>query len=209
MTENSDKIILDLCGGTGAWSKPYKEAGYKVINITLPEYNLLTAHYCEEYLVFPRYPRKDFRSTCVLFTSIYGILAAPPCTEFSLAKNNTPRDFITGMNLVRKCMDIIWTAREQHRLKFWALENPRCFLRQFLGVPSFTFEQWQYGDNGIKPTDLWGYFKHPKKTVKQRPSGLSKKYPNGRNNAVGWSKSSDKRAMTPPGFAKAFFEANK
>ena len=27
---NEDKIILDLCGGTGSWSKPYKENGYDV-----------------------------------------------------------------------------------------------------------------------------------------------------------------------------------
>ena len=26
---NKDKIILDLCGGTGAWSRPYKDAGYR------------------------------------------------------------------------------------------------------------------------------------------------------------------------------------
>ena len=32
-----DKIILDLCGGTGAWSKPYKDAGYDVQIITLPD----------------------------------------------------------------------------------------------------------------------------------------------------------------------------
>ena len=32
-----EKIILDLCGGTGAWSKPYREAGYDVRLITLPE----------------------------------------------------------------------------------------------------------------------------------------------------------------------------
>ena len=31
------KIILDLCGGTGSWSRPYKEAGYDVRLITLPE----------------------------------------------------------------------------------------------------------------------------------------------------------------------------
>lgn len=31
--ENSDKIILDLCGGTGAWSKPYKDAGYEMKEI--------------------------------------------------------------------------------------------------------------------------------------------------------------------------------
>lgn len=37
MKPNKDKIILDLCGGTGLWSKPYKEAGYDVRLITLPE----------------------------------------------------------------------------------------------------------------------------------------------------------------------------
>jgi len=34
---DQDKIILDLCGGTGAWSKPYADAGYNVRVITLPE----------------------------------------------------------------------------------------------------------------------------------------------------------------------------
>ena len=42
MMDNSDKIILDLCGGTGAWSRPYREAGYDVRVITLPEYDVLT-----------------------------------------------------------------------------------------------------------------------------------------------------------------------
>lgn len=40
--DNSKKIILDLCGGTGSWSKPYKEAGYDVRLITLPEHDVLT-----------------------------------------------------------------------------------------------------------------------------------------------------------------------
>jgi hypothetical protein len=34
---NENKIIIDLCGGTGSWSKPYKDAGYDVRVITLPE----------------------------------------------------------------------------------------------------------------------------------------------------------------------------
>ena len=37
---NEGKIILDLCGGTGAWSAPYKDAGYDVRVITLPEYDV-------------------------------------------------------------------------------------------------------------------------------------------------------------------------
>lgn len=54
---NQDKIILDLCGGTGSWSKPYRDAGYDVQVITLPEYDVLTYQSPE---------------------NIYGILAAPP-----------------------------------------------------------------------------------------------------------------------------------
>ena len=61
---NSDKVILDLCGGTGAWSKPYSEAGYDVRLITLPDYDVKT------------YNPLD---------NVYGILAAPPCTEFSVS----------------------------------------------------------------------------------------------------------------------------
>ena len=36
------KIILDLCGGTGSWSRPYMEAGYDVRIITLPDYDVRT-----------------------------------------------------------------------------------------------------------------------------------------------------------------------
>lgn len=42
MINNKDKIILDLCGGTGSWSKPYKDVGYDVRVITLPDYDVRT-----------------------------------------------------------------------------------------------------------------------------------------------------------------------
>jgi len=51
------RMILDLCGGTGAWSRPYKEAGYNVLNITLPEHDVRLYKPPE---------------------NVYGILAAPP-----------------------------------------------------------------------------------------------------------------------------------
>lgn len=184
---NADKIILDLCGGTGSWSKPYREAGYDVRVITLPDFDVLT------YSPPPK---------------VHGILAAPPCTEFSLAKNDKPRDFENGLILVRRCLEIIWQVRCNYKLRFWAMENPRGFLRQFMGSPAYCFQHWEFGDHGIKPTDLWGYFKRPQMTVAFRPSEMTDKFPNGRINAKGWSKSSAKRAITPPGFAKAFFEAN-
>lgn len=39
---NGEKIILDLCGGTGAWSAPYKQAGYDVRVVTLPDHDVTT-----------------------------------------------------------------------------------------------------------------------------------------------------------------------
>jgi len=41
------KIILDLCGGTGSWSKPYRDNGYDVRVITLPKYDFLERYYEE------------------------------------------------------------------------------------------------------------------------------------------------------------------
>lgn len=203
--ENNKKIILDLCGGTGAWSKPYRDAGYDVRVITLPEYNVTATAFVDNYIHF-----ESTKDTMVIDTEkVYGVLAAPPCTEFSLAKSTKPRDFKKGIVVVRACVEIIWACRLGNKIAFWAIENPRGFLRQFLGKPAFTFEQWEFGDEGIKPTDLWGYFNEPRKTETDRSNRKSVKYPNGRHNAVGWSRSAEKRAITPQGFANAFYKANQ
>ena len=183
------KIILDLCGGTGSWSKPYKKTGYDVRLVTLPDNDV-----------------RDY----IPPDNVYGILAAPPCTMFSLARTTakTPRDFRAGMETVISCLNIIWECRYKNKLAFWALENPRCFLRQFLGMPAFTFQRCHFGDAGGKPTDLWGYFKSPKifypnaKPTRGRDNTESDWYNSVNGNPL-------KRAITPPGFAKAFFKANQ
>lgn len=186
---NKNKIILDLCGGTGAWSKPYKDVGYDVRLVTLP--NKDVTYYCHP-------------------DNVYGILAAPPCTMFSLARTRAkkPRDFKEGMIEVKACLNIIWNCRYEGKLKFWVLENPVGFLRQFLGKPVITFLRCHFGDEGGKPTDLWGYFNLPKipfpnaKPQRGRDNTESAWYNTVNGNPV-------KRGITPPGFAKAFYEANK
>ena len=178
------KIILDLCGGTGAWSDPYVKAGYNVRNITLPG--------------------NDVRSY-IPPESVYGILAAPPCSEFSLAKANQPRDFKGAMEIVIACLSIIWECHPT----FWCMENPRGFLRQFIGKPPLTIWYWQFGDNLGKPTDLWGYY-NPPKAIYTEPPGLLQEWERIKSiNPVQNQSRKDVRAITPPCFAKAFFEANK
>jgi len=207
MLDNSDKIILDLCGGTGAWSRPYSDAGYDVRNITLPEYDVRT------YI-----PPDNF----------YGVLAAPPCTVFSKAAWKIPlekRDFESGMEIVKSCLDIIWQVQcKGGKVRFWALENPLGHLRKFLGHPRFQFQGWQFGELNrrwsTKKYDIWGYFKTPRIPIKERSYLFT---PVTRKSAPEWNRmddipkwlqdkkisKSDLRAITPPGFAKAFYESNK
>lgn len=190
-----NKIILDLCGGTGAWSAPYKEAGYDVRLITLPDNDVRT------YNPSP---------------NVYGILAAPPCTMFSLARTRAkkPRDFNEGMETVEACLQIIWKVRKQQKLAFWALENPMGYLRQFLDKPPFTFNPTDFGERYTKKTDLWGYYNFPTKKPIQLTeeekllmSSNSRKLPS--ISDITGSNQAAKRSITPRGFALAFFKANR
>lgn len=200
--------ILDLCGGTGSWSRPYKEAGYDVRLVTLPD--------------------NDVR-TYVPLKNVYGVLAAPPCTVFSKAAwsiKKPERRFREGMEIVRACLNIIWEIQENGApLKFWALENPMGYLYNFLGKPAFFFQPWQYGETGFtatKRTAIWGYFKEPAKTNVKRtlpfisPHTSRRKSPlrlfeveYKKENKEWYSRRAADRAVTPAGFAKAFFEANR
>lgn len=196
-----NKIILDLCGGTGAWSKPYKDAGYDVRLVTRPNHDVCT-------FIPP--------------DNVYGILAAPPCEQFSIARTNarTPRDLCQGMREVRACMDIIWRVQEKQQdtrhkytsLTFWALENPYYgLLKRFLGKPAFVFNPYDFGDDYKKNTALWGYFNEP---VKTPIVSIKPKFDRLRSHEIhgeffGKLDRKTRRAITPTGFAKAFFKANQ
>ncbi len=207
MSKNKDKIILDLCGGSGAWSKPYKEGGYTVYNITLPEYSVLDWIYYKGNITFLSASGKN--KIEVPIKKIYGILAAPPCTEFSKAKTTAPRDFEKGMKTIKGCLEIIWLIQKNSKLQFWALENPEGLLRRFLGNPPYHFRQWWFGTcDRNKPTDLWGRFNEPKRDHIEKPGYVQKSTHN--KNADWYSNSNAAtRAITPKGFAKAFYEANQ
>jgi len=190
---SNKKIILDLCAGSGAWSRPYQECPeiYDVRLITLPDYDVRLYQ-----------PPKG----------VYGILAAPPCTEFSFAKHfhgkgNYKHDFLMGLQIVDACLRIILVTNPI----WWALENPRGYLRRWLGKPKLTFDPCDYGEPYKKKTDLWGNFVTPaflSCTPINRKFSLLKSreiHPE----LYGKFSRQERRAITPSGFAKAFFEANR
>lgn len=213
--KNQEKIILDLCGGTGSWAKPYKDAGYDVRTITLPEYSVLNKSIREKTITF--WGQNGNSEMHVDIEKVYGILAAPPCTMFSMARTRakTPRDLRGGLQPVNACIEIIQACQSDgKRLAFWALENPKARLRWFLGKPPLTFNPFDYGDRYRKPTDLWGLFNELKKTpVRLKKEELERMGNNSRRLPIleGMSKGDRqaRRSITPQGFAKAFYEANK
>ena len=191
------KIILDLCGGTGSWSKPYRENNYDVRVITLPENDV------RKYQ-----PPKN----------VYGILAAPPCDQFSFAKTTgQPRQLEEAWSIVRACLDIIAKCNsipssyaKTTTLKFWAIENPNGLLKRFLGKPAYEFNPYDFGDDYKKKTHLWGWFNNPKKNPIQcknikfdrmKSKDIHPEY-------FGTLTRKERRAITPQGFAKAFYKVN-
>jgi hypothetical protein len=90
-----------------------------------------------------------------------------------------------------------------HQPKFWALENPVGRLKDYLGKPAMYFHPYEYGDPYTKKTCLWGNFNMPEKNVVMPVEGskLHRLPPSPDRKKI--------RSITPPGFARAFFEANK
>ena len=175
-------IILDLCGGTGAWSKPYVDAGYDVRLVTLPEQDVRLYQPPE---------------------NVHGILAAPPCTHFSGSgarwwKQKGPEAIIEGLSVVDACLRIIWTAQPE----WFVMENPVGRLRNFIGPPRMYFDPCDFGDPYTKRTCLWGQFAIPQKqpVIPTQGSKLHKLSPSNNRATL--------RSITPPGFANAFFDAN-
>lgn len=94
------------------------------------------------------------------------IWASPPCTSFSVAsighhwtggkgayipKTDGAR---LGLKLVEKTLEIINHFQPTH----WFIENPRGVLRKMeimKGLKRNTVTYCQYGDERMKPTDIW------------------------------------------------------
>lgn len=149
----SKKIILHLCADTGSDTQPYQnDPDYEVVlvgsDIGVENFSVATwLHYNG------------------LDKQIYGVIANPPCLEFSRARTGgKARDPESGMFLVKECQRIIEEAKSLGGLKFWVIENPATgALRNYLGKPKYTYQPWWFGSPWTKKTALWGEFNIPER----------------------------------------------
>jgi len=138
------KIILHLCADTGSDTKPYQDD---------PDYEVI--------LVGSKIGVENYHPPA----NVYGIVANPPCTEFSRArKGGKPRLGEEGMYLVKECQRIIAQCEANGGLAFWVIENPATgALRNYLGKPDYVYQPWWFGSPWTKKTALWGWFNEPKR----------------------------------------------
>jgi site-specific DNA-cytosine methylase len=153
-------IIFDFFSGTGSATQAFKDAGHTVISFELDGNFIATEHVnvmdlTAEYLL-EKYGRPDF------------IWASPPCTAFSIAsvphhwsledKVLTPKSEYASESIELVAHTIKLIKALNPRLG-WLMENPRGMLRKMkvvAGIPRRTLTYCQYGENYMKPTDLWG-----------------------------------------------------
>ena len=91
------------------------------------------------------------------------IWASPPCTYFSVAsigkhwnKDHTPKskEALLGLKIIEKTKEII----NELKPHYFIIENPRGKLRKLKILNEYkldTVTYCQYGENRMKPTDLW------------------------------------------------------
>ena len=124
-----------------------------------------------------------------------------------------------GMVLVKQCLRIIWEAQykldgkysKKTTLKFWMLENPAGLLRYFLGNPPLIYDPFEFGDNYRKKTCVWGFYNMPKKNPIECTAPKFDRLASKQIHFEGYEhlNRTERRSICSPGFAKAFFNANK
>jgi hypothetical protein len=153
-------IIFDFFAGTGSSTKAFADAGHIVITFEKDPYFSVTEtvdimDLSVEYLL-EKYGQPDF------------VWASPPCTAFSVASIGhhwlsggdfpVPKTSAAEFNqlLVAKAIELA----EGLKPKFgFLIENPRGMLRKLPVVSKLdrrTVTYCQYGDDRMKPTDIWG-----------------------------------------------------
>ena len=147
--------VLELFAGSRSIGKTAETLGMEVFSSDIN--NFENINYVVNILDFD-YSKVPFQPDI--------IWASPPCTSFSVASighhwsigkdGHTPKteSAILGMKLVEKTLEII----NHYNPKFWFMENPRGVLRKLpivKGLKRNGVTYCQYGDERMKPTDIW------------------------------------------------------
>lgn len=189
--------ILSLCDYTGTMVQPWVEAGFPAMIVDLqhePGWHTdgLLTRVGLDVREFP--PSWDAGI----------VFAFPPCTDLANSgarwfRGKGLRALSGAIELVAVCAEISEAAGAPYMI-----ENPVGQLSTYWRKPDHTFDPCDYGDPYTKKTCLWtggGFIMPPKNRVEPTEGSKMHRLPPGPDRA-------NLRSATPPGFARAVFEAN-
>lgn len=155
--------LLELFAGSKSIGRVALDLGYEVCSSdSEPFYGI---DYIVDILEF------DYKEVPFIPDVIW---ASPPCESFSVAsigkhwnRDHTPKTerAVYGLSLVEKTIEIIAHYQQLNPKLIWYIENPRGKLRKL--IPNMlddrlsnlwinrTVTYCRYGDDRMKPTDIW------------------------------------------------------
>ena len=142
--------VLELFAGSRSVGKVAEKMGHQVFSVDVKDFDGIDLVKDIEFL-----KTKDIPFVPDI------IWASPPCTTYSIAavsyhrKNGLPISNFAKKsdNLVLNTLKII-----KHFNCLYFIENPRGMLRKqkfMIGIPRTTITYCSYGDDRMKPTDIW------------------------------------------------------
>lgn len=200
--------ILELFAGTRSISKAFEKKGHQTYsvewnkdfdNITLYEdINNLTA--------------KKIIELCNGVPDV--IWASPDCTTYSIAgiSYHRKKNFKTGnldaiseyAKFCDKTNKHLLNLINEIKPKYFFIENPRGGLRKMnfmQNIPRYTITYCQYGDNRMKPTDIWTNYPNPNfKPMCKNGDNCHEKAPRGSKTGTQGLKNSKERSKIPEKF---------
>lgn len=204
------KIMLSLFDYSTVMAQPWANAGYicycwdvqhppghtkegNIIKVGGHEGNILSQQWHDNIPMYRSHHGEIALVTCF-----------PPCTDVAVSgarwfKAKGLKGLIQALRLFDVAKDVCELSDAPYMI-----ENPVSTISTYYRKPDHTFDPCDYGDPWTKKTCLWtgnGFIMPPKNRVEPTEKGKTHRMSPAPDRA-------NKRSETPPGFAKAVFQAN-
>lgn len=194
--------VISLCDKTGNMVTPWADAGYNCL--CLDWQHSIRKDRVDGNITYRWSDIRQITPANLPEPSI--IFAFPDCTHLSLSGARDHRK--KGIQLLIDALTLVEACRrlcEWYKCP-WMIENPMSRLSTCWRKPYYKFTHWNYGDLNEKQTWLWtgGGFVMPEFKYIKKPDGVTL----GTNWMSPGGDRANLRSQTPPGFARAVFEAN-
>lgn len=196
--------VLELFAGTRSIGKAFESHGHEVFSVEWDKQFENINLYADIGTITADDILKKFGKPDVIW-------ASPDCTTFSIAaishhrrKNEKTGNLDPVSDYAKFCdkvdMHVIELIKQLNPT-FYFIENPRGGMRkmQFMkDMPRYTVTYCQYGDNRMKPTDIWTNHPNPRfKPMCKNGASCHEKAPRGSKTGTQGLKGSRERSVIP------------